>query len=292
MSDECPASKQVGVTMRTTTIAAIALLLVSQVAYGSPETTLKRQYNKAIKQAVSKHETQTLLWVGNGLLNGYVFTEDAAGIRYFVSVEKDLSMAAQYFTTAVDRGDRVAGVLLGIMNRQGLGMPKNLERAAELLKQNKTGFYNAEGEYGLVLHEQLRNESIAVDRKEAITHDMIQSLVVAERAGYLPAINALSQIYEEGKFTESDARYSAQLRERSKSIAEQKIRLNSAIADAQQRMTTYRKAAKKSQWTFDALLFLATVGAIGSVSLANSAGSCAVGCSPPSVVDLMNWGVL
>jgi len=65
--------------MRETTIAAIALLLVSQVAYGSPETTLKRQYDKAIKQSVSKHETRTLLWVGNGLLNGYVFTEDAAG---------------------------------------------------------------------------------------------------------------------------------------------------------------------------------------------------------------------
>lgn len=278
--------------MPKTTIAIIALLLISGVAYGSPETTLKRQYTAAIKQSVSKHETRTLLWVGNGLLNGYVFTEDTAGIRYFVSVDKDLSMAKEYFTAAMNRGDRVAGVLLGIMNRQGLGMPKNLERAADLLRQNKNGFYDAEGEYGLVLHEQLRNDLIAVDRKEAIKHEMLQSLVVAEQAGYLPAINALSQIYEEGKFIESDARYSAQLRERSKSIAEQKVRLNSAIADAQQRMNTYRKAATKSQWTFDALLFLATVGTIASVSLANSAGSCTVGCSPPSVVDLMNWGVL
>jgi len=278
--------------MRKTTLAAIALVLISQVAHGSPETTLKRQYDRAIKQSVSKHDARTLLWVGNGLLNGYVFTEDATGIRYFVSVEKNPSMAAEYFATAMDRGERVAGVLLGIMSRQGLGMPKNLERAAELLRHNKTGFYDAEGEYGLVLHELLRTEAITADRKETIKHEMLQALGVAERAGYLPAINALTQIYEEGKFIERDTRYSAELRERSKSLAEQKIRLNSAIADAQQRMSAYRKAAKKSQWTFDALVFLATVGAIGSVSLANSAGSCTVGCTPPSVVDLMNWGVL
>ena len=273
-------------------LIAVVVALLAPVVNASQERALDRQYRKASKMPMDAQSLETLRWLGGGLLNGYVFTETPNGKRYFVSVDKDPAKAANYFKAAESRGDRVSKVILGIMYRQGNGVLKDLEKSLNLLRESKNGFYDAETEYGLVIHELLRTREISSGNDDALASEMVVALQVGERADYLPAINALAQIYNEGVYVERDEKAASLLTLRAEKIAREKVAVNEAIASALLRMEQYRKAANASQWAFDALVFLATIGIVGATSLSNFGSTCSVGCSPPSVVDLMNWGVL
>lgn len=274
------------------TILAIAAFIAPPLVSASPEKALERQFKKELKIARVKHTTEILRWVGAGLLNGYVYSDAPNGMRYFVSVEKNPQKAADYFREAASRGDPVSKILLGMMYRQGNGVEKQLTEAIVLLRESKSGYFDAETEYGIALHEVLRSGAFVAEEKQQLTKEMLHSLTIGGAANYLPALNALAQIYDEGVFVERDESRSSALRDVAKKIAEQKIAMNDALAAARLRMQQYQKQASGSQWKFDALLFLATVGIVGATSLANYNSACTVGCNPPSVVDLMNWGVL
>ncbi len=272
--------------------AAAIFAFITPVVQASQEKALERQYKKELKKPTEKHSVETLRWVGGGLLNGYIFTDSPNGIRYFVSVKKDPAKAAEYFQAAASRSDRISQSILGIMYRQGNGVPKDLNRSIDLLSSAKYGLYDAETEYGLAIHESLRTQGTSAEQIKGRVLEMIGSLTIGERANYLPALNALSQIYEEGTYVERDSLRAASLRDRAEAIAREKIAMTDTIAAAQRRMQQYQKLATASQWKFDALVFLATIGIVGATSLSNYNSTCSVGCSPPSVVDLMNWGVL
>lgn len=277
--------------MQTFIATALILFAVVSCASRTPEQQAIYQFEKAASKPIETLSTADLSYVASGYYFGVTALRYENGLRVFAPVSRDYAAALRYVDEGVARGDRWGMTLKGIIYRNGLGVEKDLSKAIELLRATRYNYAEASGELGLALHEILRSQTPPHDPE--VVNEMLSALRQADAANYLPALNALAQIYQEGSLVAADSREAESHKSRANALAEQQLRLAEAKADAQRRMLSAQSARLKTRAEWDRTLLLLSIGAVAALSLSTpSSVVCSVGCSPPSAVDLINWGVL
>ena len=263
-----------------------ALVLLQVACATSPEKQLYDRFLALNKKDLSGLETEELKWLAMAHLKGSVQVQGQYGLAIFQAVPVAPERTFQLLEEAGRRGDSLALGLLGMLYRQGVGTERNIDKALELLAANHNGYFDLTTEYGIALYSTLDSDDADVgDEKK---NKAITSIEFGAANDYLPATNWLREYYRQiepnaGKYEEYAAR--------SKKLAERKIAANNAFADSQRRLQQHLKLSQTAEQNFNRLMFFSMLSVGALVSLA-PAQPCSAGCSPPSVQDLMNWGVL
>tara|TARA_B100001123_G_scaffold411859_1_gene508482 strand:- start:582 stop:1436 length:855 start_codon:yes stop_codon:yes gene_type:complete len=279
-------------------IFALLFLTTNSFALGV-EKKLEKNFYKTENKISKETDSSTYESLGLGYLNGYIFADAKNGFRYYASIPKDITKAKLYLSKAADQGSDLSNALLGIIYRKEATEEKDIDKAIQYLSKTKDKYYDVLGEYGLALHQKFRWGSIdSLDK--SYSEEMIMSLNGAALKGYIPAINALHQLYKEGSFVTKDLKVSEIFRKEALRLAEKKVNdqqlLSEAMEDSKRRLEGYSSLTRNELKKGRRISFLISLGIVAAVSysyaLQDPSFMCTVGCQPPSVVDLMNWGIL
>lgn len=281
-------------------ISFTLILVLSNLSFCKSiiEKRLEKNFYKMENKISSKTDGSVYEILGLGYLNGYIFFDDKTGFRHFAIIPKDIEKSKLYLSKADEKGKELSSALLGIILRRDSKNEKELDKSIDYLLKVKDKFYDVSGEYGLALHQKLRRNKQNLNKENI--QEMISHLNLAAYRGYLPALNALGQIYSEGFFVKKDIKKSEIYTKEATRLAKNKIekhkKISKAIDDSRQRLKEYSKLSKEESRKGKMLSFIASLGLIASVSFSyssqNFSSICTVGCSPPSVIDLLNWGIL
>jgi hypothetical protein len=271
--------------MRYAGIITITVSLLFSGCATSPTIELQKRYQRISSAEMNSLSLEELGWLASGYMRGRVSIETYDGFRYYMAIPRDPIRAYETLSEAAGRGHNLSAGLLGILYRQGVGTERNLDLALDLLSSNHKGYFDLTSEYGLALYEKSK-----VSENEADLQKAVDLLKFGDRYEYLPATNVLREHYSESNPDGDRFKY---YKERSEQLARKKIAVAEAFADSQRRLHSYsaardKAAANFNRWAFVAML---SVGALVSYQTTYEV-PCNVNCSPPSVVDLINWGVL
>jgi len=232
-------------------------------------------------------------YFGISYLNGF-FEHKYEGEKYWAYFEANAEKACQYFTKSYELDNKLGGGLLGMLYLNGTGCKKDLEKAIELLKPVRLVYSDTASSFGLAIHELVRNDE-RFATNETI-NEMLESLKFGAQANQIPALNALYQIYNEGRFVAKNENLAIDYRQKAKELIDEKLRLQAAINDASSNLLKLNAIEYSQKKIGDRKRFLFSLGVIASTFYfsqpAYNNNVCTVGCSPPSTVDLMNWGIL
>jgi hypothetical protein len=232
-------------------------------------------------------------YLGISYLNGF-FEHKDSGKKYWAYFEANAEKACTYFTKSSQLGSELGKGLLGILFLNGKGCKKDLSRAIELLRPVRLSYIDTASSFGLAIHELIRsNDSFATNKN---IQEMIESLKFGAENNQIPALNALYQIHNEGRFLSRDENLANQYRANAKKLINEKIRLQEAINEASNNVLNLSSIEESQQKIGDRKKFIFSLGALASAYYfsqpAYNNSVCTVGCSPPSTVDLINWGIL
>ena len=257
-----------------------------------PEQQINDYFYKNANDPNLNSNIELARWIAYGYMNGVVYIDQSSGYRVFTNVEINKQKAIRIFEDLNKNGDKISQANLGIAYRTGNGVDKNLSKSIDLLRGVKDDYYDAAGEYGIAIHEMLKNNLIPVSKKDFYINEMSNSLEFSGENNYIPAHNALSQIYREGIYLSTDIRRSEIHIKKSKSLAEKKIKLAENIIESRMLISKYSTIYSQESAKFSTITMIIGFGAMGAMSFNPGYNSCVTGCNPPSVTDLLNWGVL
>ncbi len=232
-------------------------------------------------------------FLGISYLNGF-FEEKYEGKKYWAYFDADADKACLYFTKSYEMGDKLGGGLLGMLYLNGTGCNKDLKKAIKLLKPVRLDYVDTASSYGLAIHELIRNDESLKNKLDI--KNMIESLEFGAKNNQIPALNSLYQLYTEGKFVNTNQKLANEYRKKAKKLIDEKIRLQNAINDATSNLQKLNATANNQKKIGDRKKFLFSLGIIATAFYfsqpAYQNDVCTVSCSPPSAVELMNWGIL
>ena len=277
--------------MASFVIVLMLILTINACQSVSYEQRLIESFHEAENNLNSNTGVETIVWLASGYHVGYVYTVDGNGFRYFSSIQSDPDKAFLYYKMASEMGDTESLAYLGIFYREGIGVEKDLMKARDLLKSTMHLYWQAAGEYGVALHESLKEGIVNPEDVQTVTEEMITALEIGAEQDYLPALNSLNQIYMEGEFVEESQVLAVEYREEATRIASKQVSVAAAMADAQRRLIGYQTAFTQSVRNTNRMMFLLSIGSLAAFSLI-STQPCTFNCSPPSVNDLLTWGAI
>ena len=167
-------------------------------------------------------------------------------------------------------------------------MDTDLNKSLELLSPVKNVYSDAAGEFGLALHQMLRDDLVETEKREDVIEQMFFSLELARRYNYIPALNALSQLYREGRFVLKDISKSASYSDSSKILIDRKLALAKNISESRMLASQYSLESSEEAKKFDRLTLIIGLGVIGAVSFYTYQPS----APAPGYFELLNWGML
>ena len=267
------------------------IFIIGGCASIPPEVQLRNFFVQQSSSPNLLNNADNARWVAYGSMKGVVYQDFDNGMRYFSDVPLNTDKSLEIFKQLALEGDQVSIAIMGIIYRQGIFVEQDLERSLEYLVLVKNDYSDASGEYGIALHQQLRKNP-KDDVSEELINDMIDSLLLSSTSEYIPALNALSQIFDEGTYVKRDYKKSAEYKNRSKKLIEKKLLLTKNINESRMLANQYAYQASVQEKKFNNMTFLIGLGLLGAMSYNPTYQSCTVGCSPPSTVDLLNWGIL
>ena len=273
-------------------IIFITSLLVLIGCASSPESQLQKYFITTSNNNDLTLNPDEARWIAYGYMNGVVFNDHANGNRIFINVPVNKNKGIKILEDLYLAGDQQSRAYLGILYRNGDGVDEDIERSLELLKPVKKLYFDASAEYGIAIHKMLRSGLVKKNNKNSLINEMISSLEFGAQNNYIPANNALSQIYKEGIFVKKDINKSEIHLNKSKALIEKKLNILKKISESQMLIAQYSIEAKREAQKFDTMMMLVSMGTIGAMSYSSLNQSCLVGCNPPSVTDLVSWGVL
>mgnify|MGYP001157411626 CR=1 FL=1 len=257
-----------------------------------PEQQLISFFNKQAYNSDIASDPELARWAAFGFLNGVIYLDHPNRNRIFANVEINKSKGIKIFEELNKNGDKVSQANLGIIYRNGNGVDQDLRKSIDLLQPVKDDYFDAAGEYAVAIHQMLKMNLIPEGEKKYFIDEMLSSLELSAANNYIPAHNSLSQLYREGIYISTDLAKSNFHLEKSKVLAEKKIRLARNITESRMLISQYSKTFSDEASRFATISMIVSFGAIGAMSYSQGFQQCSVGCSPPSVTDLLNWGVL
>ena len=277
--------------MKISILIFTLMYLLTGCASVPPERQLLNYFNQQNSNPELLSNPESARWVAYGNLKGVVFQDYNNGLRYFTDVPINHKRAIEIYEKLSLLDDKVGIALLGIIYRQGIIVEEDLDKSLQYLARVKNDYSDAAGEYGIAMHQKLRKNSDKILEKDIID-DMVKSLELSASSKYIPALNALSQLYKEGKFVAYDNNKSIEYKEKSKLLIDKKLALNKNINESRMLANKYAYEASIEANKFNNMTFLIGLGLLGAMSYNPTYQNCTIGCSPPSTVDLLNWGVL
>ena len=236
-------------------------------------------------------------YLGMAYLNGFFRKNEDGAVGYtYVDLEKNAEKAFTYQNKASQLGNETSTGLLGMFFLNGIGCKKDLNKAIELLRPLRLFYSDIATAYGLAVHEQIRSNTLYATDKNI--QAMIGSLKYAAQSNEIAALNALYQIYNEGRFVNKDENLANQYSANAKKHINEKIKLQEAITDARGNISNLNSTLGTQEKIIRRNQFIAAFGLLASVyfsyqpTYTSNNNVCTVGCSPPSVLDLINWGIL
>ena len=255
--------------------------------------TFYQDYESKLISGDVKENAGDYNYLGISYLNGF-FEHKEDGKKYWAYFEANAEKACSYFTKSFQLESELGKGLLGILVLNGKGCKKDLSRAIELLRPVRLSYTDTASSFGLAIHELIRNDESFASNKNI--QDMIESLEFGAKNNQIPALNALYQIYNEGRFINRDENLANQYRTNAKKLINEKIRLHEAIKEASNNVLNLSSIEESQQKIGDRKKFIFRLGALASAFYfsqpAYNNSVCTVGCSPPTTVDLINWGIL
>ena len=274
--------------MKKTSLTLSILLIVFGCASLPPETQIVNFFNQKQADPEILSDPSIARWVASGNLNGTIYYDYPNGIRYFADVPIDKNKALLLFQELTLRGDNLSQAILGIIYRRGQIVQQDLNKSLELLSPVKDVYSDAAGEFGLALHQMLRDDLVETEKREDVIEKMFFSLEFARRNNYIPALNALSQLYREGRFVLKDISKSASYSDSSKILIDRKLALAKNISESRMLASQYSLESSEEAKKFDRLTLIIGLGVIGAVSFYTYQPS----APAPGYFELLNWGML
>ena len=275
--------------MKIKCVTLLVLFILGGCQSLPPEAEVARYFKKESNELDFENKVSTARWVADGYLNGSVYTEYPNGMRYFAYVPVDGLKAVQILRALTHGGDEISQALLGILYRNGQYVGKDTHESIKLLKPLINKYSDVSGEYGLALYELLRTHIAPHDKRDEYQQSMLSNLMIAADYEYIPALNALADIFNKGIYATRDLSVANSYRDKSDKLIQTKIQYAQNMADSRKRVRGYSQLAATAENQFQKMTFLISLGTVGALSFGSQ--SCVGGCNA-SLTDLRNWGVL
>jgi len=273
------------------------------------------QDEKKLKKFIARKKvSESELWhfLGTGYYMGFK-NEKHEGFDYYASLKIDPDKVIKYLSKCHDLKDLRCTALLGLSYRD-FEKYRNIDKSLNLLGETKNLYLNINEEYAITIHQKLKSNNYDEAKYNSYVLEMIQILntysMTKKNIGkfYLPALNSFIQIIEDDLFINdyinlfnSNKNINDKINKKNFSIlllelinlrdrvVSNKISVNQAISDANNKFYSYSKKAKDA----NQVVFLLAMGSIAAVSYIGAMGNYGPGSGyGPSTHDLVTWGVI